>query len=123
MNETQTGKSSSELDSLINQTNKLNLSIKNRIKGKLLEGGCSFGKRAVSPTWRILTLFFLFSFAALEASNAGLPNNSDANIRRSQVAKLKKNFMDSIMRYQDVERTYQQKYRQRMERQIKIGKE
>jgi syntaxin 1B/2/3 len=64
-----------------------------------------------------------FFFVALEASNAGLPNNSDANIRRSQVAKLKKNFMDSIMRYQDVERTYQQKYRQRMERQIKIGKE
>ncbi|KAH8554868.1 t-SNARE [Umbelopsis sp. PMI_123] len=91
MNETQTGKSSTELDALINQTNKLNLSIKTRIK-------------------------------ALEASNAGLPSNSDANIRRSQVAKLKKNFMDSIVRYQDVERTYQQKYRQRMERQIKIVK-
>lgn len=60
--------------------------------------------------------------AALESSNASLPSNSDANIRRSQVAKLKKNFMDSILRYQDVERTYQQKYRQRMERQIKIGK-
>jgi hypothetical protein len=45
MNETQTGKSSSELDSLINQTNKLNMSIKNRIKGKLLEGGCSFEKK------------------------------------------------------------------------------
>ncbi|KAI9284285.1 t-SNARE [Umbelopsis sp. AD052] len=91
MNETQTGKSSAELDSLINQTNKLNLSIKNRIK-------------------------------ALESSNTSLPNNSDANIRRSQLAKLKKNFMDSIVRYQDVERTYQQKYRQRMERQIKIVK-
>jgi len=89
LNETQTSKASSELDSLINQTNKLNLNIKNRIK-------------------------------ALESSNAGLPNNSDANIRRSQVAKLKKNFMDSILRYQDVERSYQQKYRQRMERQIKI---
>lgn len=91
MNETQTSRTSDELDSLINQTNKLNLNIKNRIK-------------------------------ALESSNAGLPNNSDANIRRSQVAKLKKNFMDSILRYQDVERTYQQKYRQRMERQIKIVK-
>lgn len=30
--------------------------------------------------------------------------------------------MDSIVRYQDVERTYQQKYRQRMERQIRIVK-
>ncbi|KAG2174821.1 hypothetical protein INT43_005883 [Umbelopsis isabellina] len=91
MNETQTSRSSTELDGLINQTNKLNNNIKNRIK-------------------------------ALEYSNANLPNNSDANIRRSQVAKLKKNFMDSIVRYQDVERTYQQKYRQRMERQIRIVK-
>lgn len=122
MNETQTGKSSSELDSLINQTNKLNLSIKNRIKGKLLEGVVYLTKSCPSYLTHTDPVFF-WSVAALEASNAGLPNNSDANIRRSQVAKLKKNFMDAIMRYQDVERTYQQKYRQRMERQIKIGKE
>lgn len=30
--------------------------------------------------------------------------------------------MDTIQRYQDIERAYQQKYRQRIERQIKIGK-
>jgi hypothetical protein len=48
MNESQTGKSSSELDSLINQTNKLNMSIKNRIKGKLPEGG-SFASYYLLP--------------------------------------------------------------------------
>lgn len=30
--------------------------------------------------------------------------------------------MDTIQRYQDIERAYQQKYRQRIERQIRIGK-
>jgi syntaxin 1B/2/3 len=35
---------------------------------------------------------------------------------------LKKRFLDTIQRYQDVERNYQIKYRQRIERQIRIGK-
>jgi t-SNARE complex subunit (syntaxin) len=30
--------------------------------------------------------------------------------------------LDAIQRYQDVERNYQMKYRQRIERQIRIGK-
>ncbi|EPB89820.1 hypothetical protein HMPREF1544_03341 [Mucor circinelloides 1006PhL] len=37
-------------------------------------------------------------------------------------AALKKRFLDTIQRYQDVERNYQLKYRQRIERQIRIVK-
>ena len=35
---------------------------------------------------------------------------------------MKKRFIETIQRYQDIERTYQQKYRQRVERQIRIVK-
>ena len=34
---------------------------------------------------------------------------------------LRKRFLETIQRYQDVERLYDQKYRQRVERQIRIG--
>ncbi|CAO3633078.1 unnamed protein product [Mucor fragilis] len=58
----------------------------------------------------------------LENSNARLPNNPDTEMRRFQTAALKKRFLDTIQRYQDVERNYQLKYRQRIERQIRIVK-
>lgn len=76
---------------------------------------------------------------ALEASNTRYPDDSDGQIRRSQVSKLfcslfwltvthtyqseaiRKRFMETIQKYQDVERIYKQKYRQRVERQIRIG--
>ncbi|KAI9321521.1 t-SNARE [Dichotomocladium elegans] len=43
-------------------------------------------------------------------------------MRRSQAMALRKRFLETIQRYQDVERTCDQKYRQRVERQIKIVK-
>ncbi|CAO3587026.1 unnamed protein product [Absidia cylindrospora] len=58
---------------------------------------------------------------AIEASN-GRFNQSDGQIRRTQSAALKKRFLDTIQRYQDIERSYQQQYRQRVERQIRIVK-
>ncbi|KAI8084609.1 t-SNARE [Halteromyces radiatus] len=58
---------------------------------------------------------------AIESSN-GQFNKSDGQIRRSQSAAIKKRFLDTIQRYQDIERSYQQKYRQRVERQIRIVK-
>ncbi|CAO3633074.1 unnamed protein product [Mucor fragilis] len=58
----------------------------------------------------------------LENSNARLPNNPDTEMRRFQASALKKRFLDTIQRYQDVERNYQLKYRQRIERQIRIVK-
>lgn len=47
-------------------------------------------------------------------------NSGDLPMRKTQHAALKKKFIETIQRYQDIERTYQQKYRQRVERQIKI---
>lgn len=38
-----------------------------------------------------------------------------------KTAALRKRFLETIQRYQDVERLYDQKYRQRVERQIRIG--
>lgn len=47
-------------------------------------------------------------------------SSGDLPMRKTQHAALKKKFIETIQRYQDIERTYQQKYRQRVERQIKI---
>ncbi|KAI9494440.1 t-SNARE, partial [Zychaea mexicana] len=91
-NEQQSRQISRDLAQIKRQTQKQNFDLKDRIK-------------------------------ALEASNAQLGNDSDAQIRRSQVtAALRKRFLETIQRYQDVERTYEQKYRQRVERQIRIVK-
>ncbi|KAG0170534.1 Plasma membrane t-SNARE, secretory vesicle fusion [Apophysomyces sp. BC1034] len=49
---------------------------------------------------------------AMEQHNANQPGSSDLNIH----------FVSAIQRYQDVERTFSQKYRQRVMRQIKIVK-
>ncbi|KAI8970391.1 t-SNARE [Mycotypha africana] len=62
------------------------------------------------------------SIRQLEAFNSQLPNDSETQMRRSQTAAIKKRFLDTIQRYQDVERNYQLKYRQRIERQIRIVK-
>ncbi|KAI7880308.1 t-SNARE [Lichtheimia hyalospora FSU 10163] len=59
---------------------------------------------------------------AVELSNAQLPDTGDKPMRVTQHAALKKRFIETIQRYQDIERTYQQKYRQRVERQIRIVK-
>ncbi|CDS12869.1 hypothetical protein LRAMOSA05053 [Lichtheimia ramosa] len=58
----------------------------------------------------------------LQMANARTGNASDAQIRQSQTAALRKRFLETIQRYQDVERLYDQKYRQRVERQIRIVK-
>ncbi|KAI8647828.1 t-SNARE [Parasitella parasitica] len=58
----------------------------------------------------------------LEHANNKQSPTSNGQIRDTQFAALKKRFMDTIQRYQDIERAYQQKYRQRVERQIRIVK-
>ncbi|GAN08186.1 syntaxin-like protein [Mucor ambiguus] len=58
----------------------------------------------------------------LENANSKQGQTPDGQMRRTQFSALKKRFMDTIQRYQDIERAYQQKYRQRIERQIKIVK-
>ncbi|KAK4512226.1 serine/threonine protein phosphatase Pzh1 [Mucor velutinosus] len=58
----------------------------------------------------------------LENANSRQGQTPDGQMRRTQFSALKKRFMDTIQRYQDIERAYQQKYRQRIERQIRIVK-
>ena len=72
---------------------------------------------------------------------SGAANASEANIRKTQVKKnsqkiqvtcifiqcyqseaVRKRFLETIRRYQDIENGYRQKFRQRVERQIRIGK-
>ncbi|KAI8381514.1 t-SNARE [Radiomyces spectabilis] len=90
--EEQTAENSRRLELLVSQTAKLNNEAKKRIK-------------------------------AMELSNARLPSTTgDLPMRKTQHAALKKRFMETIQHYQDIERTYQQKYRQRVERQIRIVK-
>ena len=57
----------------------------------------------------------------LESRNAKLPPGAgDTSTRKTQVASVKKKFMDSIQRYQKVEQAYRQKTKQRMEREYRI---
>ncbi|KAK4519353.1 uncharacterized protein ATC70_009588 [Mucor velutinosus] len=60
---------------------------------------------------------------ALELSNAKIAlNASDAQMRRTQLQALKRKFIETIQRYQDIERTFEKRQRQRIERQILIVK-
>ncbi|KAG2197192.1 hypothetical protein INT46_003354 [Mucor plumbeus] len=59
----------------------------------------------------------------LELNNAKLILNlSDSQMRRTQLQGLKKKFIKTIQRYQDIEHTFEKKHRQRIERQILIVK-
>lgn len=78
------------LDDLVSKTSKLNRNTKNCIK-------------------------------ELELANAKLSlNSSDHHMRATQLQALKKKFVETIQRYQKIERTFEKKSRQRMERQIRI---
>lgn len=90
INDEQTEENAYRLEKVVRQTAKLNNQCKTKIK-------------------------------AIELGNARMPASSgDLPMRKTQHAALKKKFIETIQRYQDIERTYQQKYRQRVERQIKI---
>jgi syntaxin 1A/syntaxin 1B/2/3 len=63
--------------------------------------------------------------SAIEAANKKLAQdkqkNSDVRIRISQHAALTKKFLDVMMEYKDIQKKYQDKYKQRMHRQFLIG--
>ncbi|KAI8069899.1 t-SNARE [Gongronella butleri] len=59
---------------------------------------------------------------ALDVSNAPFPNDSNGASRRNQTNNIKNQFKDAILRYQTIEQGYQKKYRERIERQIRIVK-
>ncbi|GAA5807090.1 hypothetical protein MFLAVUS_000440 [Mucor flavus] len=83
---------SKALDDLVNQTSKLNKELKDCIK-------------------------------ETDLSIAKLPTStSDRQMRRLQLNAAKKKFIETIQRYQDVEREFEKNHRQRIERQILIVK-
>ncbi|CEP08226.1 hypothetical protein [Parasitella parasitica] len=113
-NEQQSKQTAIELEKIKAETQQKNTMIKNQIQGRwqcFVYMGEVF-KMHISPG----------TIVELENSNGRLANTPDAQMRRSQTAALKKRFLDTIQRYQDVERNYQLKYRQRIERQIRIVK-
>ncbi|KAI8060461.1 t-SNARE [Gongronella butleri] len=59
---------------------------------------------------------------AMEQSNLQYAKTSDGQMRQSQASAVRKRFMDTIQRYQDMERDFDQRYRQRIERQVRIVK-
>ncbi|CAM0136908.1 unnamed protein product [Umbelopsis sp. WA50703] len=92
INESQAEENSHQLDRMIQRTMKMNNQAKDRIK-------------------------------AIELSNARMsPTSGELPMRKTQHAALKKRFLETIQRYQDIERTFEKKYRQRVERQIRIVK-
>ena len=48
-------------------------------------------------------------------------NSGESKIRQTQSENVRKRFLDTIRRYQEIESDYRQKYRHRVERQIRIG--
>ncbi|KAI8143227.1 t-SNARE [Fennellomyces sp. T-0311] len=60
--------------------------------------------------------------AEIERSNSHSNNPSEYTMRRQHSVGLRTRFMDTIRRYQDIESDYRQKYRHRVERQIRIVK-
>ncbi|KAI9356696.1 t-SNARE [Pilaira anomala] len=80
------------LDNLVNETSKLNKDVKGCIK----ETDISIAKLSTSI--------------------------SDRQMRRLQLNAVKKKFIETIQRYQDVEREFEKNHRQRIERQILIVK-
>lgn len=49
-------------------------------------------------------------------------NANDVRIRASQHGTLAKRFLDVMMEYKEIQKKYQEKYKQRVQRQFLIGK-
>ncbi|WFD29027.1 hypothetical protein MSPP1_000031 [Malassezia sp. CBS 17886] len=60
---------------------------------------------------------------ALKVPTSGpAPEGVDRNVRLTQIGAVKNRFKETILRYQEVEKAYRTKYRQRAERQLRIVK-
>ncbi|KAG2218954.1 hypothetical protein INT45_004646 [Circinella minor] len=60
--------------------------------------------------------------AEIERTNAQMHHSGESKIRQTQSENVRKRFLDTIRHYQEIENDYRQKYRQRIERQIRIVK-
>eukprot|EP00842_Homolaphlyctis_polyrhiza_P000681 jgi/Hompol1/1613/HPOL_005661-RA len=93
ISEQQNAQIAKELDASMDRTNKVSGEIRNKLK-------------------------------AIDAQNKALqqkdPNSSDVKIRISQHGVLTKNFLDVMMEYKRIQETYQDKYKDRMQRQCLV---
>ncbi|WFD43391.1 hypothetical protein MPSI1_002052 [Malassezia psittaci] len=87
----------SQLTGLAQQTSSLTNGVKNRIKALEAEA------------------------LSIPASGPA-PEGIDRNVRLTQIGAAKNRFKETILRYQEVEKAYRTKYRQRTERQLRIVK-
>ncbi|KOS13588.1 sso1-syntaxin-related protein [Malassezia pachydermatis] len=86
-----------ELSSVAQQTSSMTNQVKNSIKA--LEVEANSIKTGTAP-----------------------PEGIDRNVRLTQIGAAKNRFKETILRYQEVEKAYRTKYRQRTERQLRIVK-
>ena len=83
---------------------------------------------SVAQQTSMFTNFVKTSIKSLEAEATKIPASGPApegvgrNVRLTQIGALKNRFKETIMRYQEVEKAYRSKYRQRTERQLRIVK-
>lgn len=98
-------RNAAQLDELVEDTSALSATLKKQIK--VLEAGKGSGRdgqiRQQQVRFAIYKAIFIFS-------------------QETQTALVKSKFVEAIQNYQSVEQQYRAKYKQRMERQYKIGK-
>lgn len=87
----------SQLTALAQETSSLTNAVKNRIKALEAE-------------------------AVRIPASGPAPEGIDRNVRLTQIGAAKNRFKETILRYQEVEKAYRTKYRQRTERQLRIVK-
>ncbi|KAI3625205.1 hypothetical protein CBS9595_000566 [Malassezia furfur] len=87
----------SQLTALAQETSSLTNAVKNRIKALEAE-------------------------AVKIPASGPAPEGIDRNVRLTQIGAAKNRFKETILRYQEVEKAYRTKYRQRTERQLRIVK-
>lgn len=87
----------SQLTALAQETSSLTNGVKNRIKALETE-------------------------AVKIPASGPAPEGIDRNVRLTQIGAAKNRFKETILRYQEVEKAYRTKYRQRTERQLRIVK-
>ena len=98
-------RNAAQLDELVEETSALSAALKKQIK--VLEAGKGSGRdgqiRQQQVSFSIYNAIFISSWG-------------------TQTALVKSKFVEAIQNYQSVEQQYRTKYKQRMERQFKIGK-
>ncbi|KAF9962730.1 Plasma membrane t-SNARE, secretory vesicle fusion [Mortierella alpina] len=110
-----------QLDQITQDTTQLSNRIKKRIKGRV---GCTSNEDMATALSNRLEMLIPAEFCILdiELANLRLRNSPDIQIRNTQAGTLKEKFMNTLRRFQSSESEARKRYKERMERQIKIVK-